>query len=110
MIMMKRDLLPNKNIGMWHKKESLTFVWLISLDPTKKKKKKKQTNKQTKQTNKQTKFNKHPYSKIKTFPKPHFYGNQISQDYCGAKGSRNPGPFHIKPKAHAEEEEMPEDE
>ena len=29
--------------------------------------------------------------------------------FCGAKGSRDPGPFHIKPKAHAEEEEMPED-
>ena len=30
--------------------------------------------------------------------------------YCGAKGSRDSGSFHIKPKAHAEEEEMPEDE
>ena len=29
---------------------------------------------------------------------------------CGAKGSGDSGPFHIKPKAHAEEEEMPEDE
>ena len=29
---------------------------------------------------------------------------------CGAKGFGNPGPFHIKPKAHAEEEEMSEDE
>ena len=29
---------------------------------------------------------------------------------CGAKGSRDFGLFHIKPKAHAEEEEMPEDE
>ena len=29
---------------------------------------------------------------------------------CGAKGSRDSGPFHIKPKAHAEEKEMPEDE
>ena len=29
---------------------------------------------------------------------------------CGAKGSKDSGPFHIKPKAHAEEEEMPEDE
>ena len=26
MIMMTRDLLPNKNIGMWQKKESLTLV------------------------------------------------------------------------------------
>ena len=30
--------------------------------------------------------------------------------YCGAKEFGNPGPFHIKPKAHAEEEEMSEDE
>ena len=29
---------------------------------------------------------------------------------CGAKGSRDSSPFHIKLKAHAEEEEMPEDE
>ena len=29
---------------------------------------------------------------------------------CGAKGSRDFGLFHIKLKAHAEEEEMPEDE
>ena len=29
---------------------------------------------------------------------------------CGAKGSRDSGPFHIKPKAHVKEEEMPEDE
>ena len=28
---------------------------------------------------------------------------------CGAKGSRDFDLFHIKPKAHAEEEEMPED-
>ena len=30
--------------------------------------------------------------------------------YCRAKGSRDSNPFHIKPKAHVEEEEMPEDE
>ena len=30
--------------------------------------------------------------------------------YCGAKEFGNPGPFHIKPKAHAEKEEMSEDE
>ena len=30
--------------------------------------------------------------------------------YCEAKGSRDSGPFSIKPKAHAEEEEVPEDE
>ena len=29
---------------------------------------------------------------------------------CGAEGCGNPSPFHIKPKAHAEEEEMFEDE
>ena len=28
----------------------------------------------------------------------------------GAKGSRDPGPFHIGPMAHAEEEEMSEEE
>ena len=36
-------------------------------------------------------------------------GNKIFKGYCGAKGSRNSGPFHIKPKVHAKEEEMPED-
>ena len=30
--------------------------------------------------------------------------------YCGAKGLGNPGLFHIRPKAHTEEEEMFEDE
>ena len=30
--------------------------------------------------------------------------------YCGAKGSRDSGPFHIKLKTHAEKEEVPEDE
>ena len=30
--------------------------------------------------------------------------------YCGAEGFGKPGPFHIKPKAHAEEEETSEDE
>ena len=29
---------------------------------------------------------------------------------CGAKEFGNPDPFHIKPKAHVEEEEMSEDE
>ena len=29
---------------------------------------------------------------------------------CEAKGFGNPDPFYIKPKAHAEEEEMSEDE
>ena len=35
---------------------------------------------------------------------------KILRSYCGAKGSRDSGPFHIKPKAHVEEEEMPKDE
>ena len=37
-------------------------------------------------------------------------GSMILRVYCGAKGFRGSDPFHIKPKAHAEEEEMPEDE
>ena len=37
-------------------------------------------------------------------------GSKILRGYCGAKGSGDSGPFHIKPKAHAKEEEMPEDE
>ena len=36
--------------------------------------------------------------------------SRILRGYCEAKGFGNPGPFHIKPKAHAEEEEMSEDE
>ena len=36
--------------------------------------------------------------------------NKILKGYCGAKGFGNPGPFHIKPKAHAKEEEMSKDE
>ena len=31
-------------------------------------------------------------------------------NFYGAKGSGDSGPFHIKPKTHVEEEEMPEDE
>ena len=30
--------------------------------------------------------------------------------YCGAKGIGDPSPFHIKPMAYVEEEEMSEDE
>ena len=33
-----------------------------------------------------------------------------SNDDCVAKGSGDPDLFHIKPKVHTEEEEMPEDE
>ena len=36
--------------------------------------------------------------------------SRILRGYCGAKGFGNPGPFHIKPKAYAEEEEMSKDE
>ena len=36
--------------------------------------------------------------------------SRILSDYCGAKGSGDSGPFDIKPKAHAEEEEVLEDE
>ena len=34
----------------------------------------------------------------------------ILRGYCGAKRSKDFGSFHIKPKDHAEEEELPEDE
>ena len=37
-------------------------------------------------------------------------GSRILRGYCGVKGFRDSDPFHIKPKAYAEEEEMPEDE
>ena len=36
--------------------------------------------------------------------------SRILRGYCGAKGSKDSDPFHIKPKTHAEEEEMPDDE
>ena len=36
--------------------------------------------------------------------------SRILRSYCGAKEFDNPGPFHIKLKAHVEEEEMSEDE
>ena len=36
--------------------------------------------------------------------------SRILRGYCGAKEFGNLGPFHVKPKAHAEEEEMSEDE
>ena len=37
-------------------------------------------------------------------------GSMILRGYCGAKGSRDSGPFHIKTKAYAKEEEVSEDE
>ena len=36
--------------------------------------------------------------------------NKVLKGYCGAKEFSNLGSFHIKPKAHAEEEEMSKDE
>ena len=36
--------------------------------------------------------------------------SRILRGYCGAKGSGDSNPFDIKLKAHAEEEEVPEDE
>ena len=41
---------------------------------------------------------------------PEEQDSRILKGYCGAKGSGDPGPFHIGPMAHAEEEEMFEDE
>ena len=34
----------------------------------------------------------------------------ILRGYCGAKGSKDSDPFHIKLKAYTEEEELPDDE
>ena len=36
--------------------------------------------------------------------------SRILRGYCGAKGSGDSGPFNNKPKAHAEQEEVSEDE
>ena len=36
--------------------------------------------------------------------------SRILRGYYGVEGSGDSGPFDIEPKAHAEEEEMPEDE
>ena len=36
--------------------------------------------------------------------------SRILRGYCGAKGSRDSSSFDIKPKAHAKEEEVPENE
>ena len=41
---------------------------------------------------------------------PEELDSRILRGYCGAKEFGNPGPFHIKPKAHAENEEMSENE
>ena len=37
-------------------------------------------------------------------------GSRIFRGFCGAKGSKDSGPFHVKAKAHAEKEEMPKEE
>ena len=34
----------------------------------------------------------------------------ILRGYCGAKGSKDSDPFHIRPKAYAKDEELPKDE
>ena len=36
--------------------------------------------------------------------------NEFDNGRCRAKESSNPNPFHIRPKAHVDEEEMSEDE
>ena len=36
--------------------------------------------------------------------------SRILRGYCGVKELSSPSPLHIGPKAHAEEEEAPEDE
>ena len=36
--------------------------------------------------------------------------SRILRGYCEAKEFGNPGPFHIRPKAHVKEEGTPEDE
>ena len=46
----------------------------------------------------------------KSSSQPEKPNNRILRVYYGAKGFCDLGPFHIKPMAHAEEEEMSEDE
>ena len=46
----------------------------------------------------------------KSFSSPEKLDSRILRGYCGAEGFGNLGPFHIKPKAHAEEDEMFKDE
>ena len=46
----------------------------------------------------------------KSSSSPEEPGSRILRGYYGIKRSRDSGPFHIRPMAHAEEEEMPEDE
>ena len=46
----------------------------------------------------------------KSSSSPEEPGSMILRGYCGVKRSGDSGPFHIRPMAQAEEEEMPEDE
>ena len=46
----------------------------------------------------------------KSFSLPEEPDGRILWGYCGVKGIGDPSPFHIKPMAHVEEEEMPKDE
>ena len=46
----------------------------------------------------------------KSFSPSEDLDSMILRGYCGAKGSGDSGSFDIKPKAHAEEEEVLEDE
>ena len=46
----------------------------------------------------------------KSSSSPEEPNSRILRGYFGAKGIGDPGPLHIKPMAHAEEEEMCEDE
>ena len=46
-------------------------------------------------------------SKSSSLPKE--TDGRILKGYCGAKEFGNPNPFHIRPKAYAEEEDMSED-
>ena len=50
-----------------------------------------------------------PRTSKSSFP-PEEPNSRILRSYCGAEEFGNPGPFRIKPKAHAKEEEMSEDE
>ena len=45
----------------------------------------------------------------KSSSSPEESDSRILRGYCGAKGSEDPGPFHIGLMAHAEEEEISED-
>ena len=46
----------------------------------------------------------------KPFSPPEESDSRILRGYCGVKELSSPDPLHIGPKAHTEEEEMPEDE